>query len=121
MLSPNASMAVTEKRGTFVTVTATPQEADCCTASFAVHVTEVVLTGKFVPEAGVQVVVTGAFPPVVVGAAKETATALPSIDCAETGAGHAIVKVSVGGGGGVGVVGEPHPPRSHSTGATTSR
>jgi hypothetical protein len=102
---------VTESVGTFVTVTAKLHAAVCWLASRAVHVTVAAPTTKFAPDAGTHVAVSGAVPPWTSGEANDTATGLPSTDCADAATGQAIV--SAGGcGGGVGVDGEPHPAQS---------
>jgi hypothetical protein len=104
MLSPNATKCVTVNRGPAggVTVTLKPQEATCWAASVAVQVTAVVPTGNVDPLGGTQTVVTGASPPLAVGAPKLTAIGPPDCDERETGAGHEIVSGSIVGGGGDG-------------------
>jgi hypothetical protein len=67
MLSPNATYRVTDVRGGAVTVTMKLHDAVCRIASTARHVIGVDPIGKLVPLAGMQVVTTGAVPPVVVG------------------------------------------------------
>jgi hypothetical protein len=64
-------------------------EAFCCLASMAVHVNDVVPTGKSDPEGGEHVDDTGVTPPVTVDV-RVTAIALPSRDVI-TGDGHVIV------------------------------
>jgi hypothetical protein len=61
------------------TVTTALHEAVRCKASTALHVSEVEPTGKSDPDAGEQVVVTGAKPPATTGA-NLTTTGLPSAD-----------------------------------------
>src|SRR5437762_2774743 len=80
MLSPNASMLLTDNFGTLLTVMLTLQVAVCgvLAASFAVQLLVDAPTEKVEPDAGVQVVVTGALPPVTVGAGKLTGTGAPS-------------------------------------------
>jgi hypothetical protein len=68
MLSPNATKRVAARRGTLVTDTEKLHAAVCCFASRAVHVTGVVPTEKFEPVPGAQLTVTGASPPVTLGA-----------------------------------------------------
>jgi hypothetical protein len=70
------------------TTTPDVHEAFCCAASTAVHVNDVVPTGKSDPDGGEHVVVTGVTPPVTVGV-RVTATALPSSDVI-TGDGQVI-------------------------------
>jgi hypothetical protein len=77
ILSPNATNLVARSCGTFTTETGNVQLAVCCLASRAVHVALVVPTGN---TDGAQLVVTGAVPPVTIGAANVTGTALPSND-----------------------------------------
>jgi hypothetical protein len=69
MLSPNATKRVAEIFGGTTTVTVNPQESDRLSASFAVHATDVVPTGKLVPLSWVHVSATGAVPPATVGGA----------------------------------------------------
>ena len=64
------------------------QLAPCPIESDALHVTVVVPTSNDVPDSGVQVIVTGARPPLTVGAPYDTATACPSIDCVTMFGGH---------------------------------
>ena len=71
------------------TTTPDVHEAFCCAPSTAVHVNDVVPTGKSDPDGGEQVVDTGVTPPVTVGVSV-TAIALPSSDVI-TGDGQAIV------------------------------
>jgi hypothetical protein len=71
------------------TTTPDVHEAFCCAASTAVHVNDVVPTGKSDPDGGEHVVDTGVTPPVTVGVTV-TAIALPSSDVI-TGDGHVIV------------------------------
>ena len=104
-------------RGTWVTATCTLHVAVCAgvAASRALQVLVVVPSGNAVPEAGAQVVVTGAVPPLAIGAAKLTVTGVPSTDWAATPAGQASVRAAGGVGGG-GAVGEPPQDRPrHAT------
>jgi hypothetical protein len=71
------------------TTTPDEHEAFCCAPSTAVHVNDVVPTGKSDPDGGEHVVDTGVTPPVTVGVTV-TAIALPSSDVI-TGDGQAIV------------------------------
>jgi hypothetical protein len=66
--------------------------------SVAVHRTVVVPPGKRLPDTGVQARVTGACPPVVVGALNDTDTGWPSADCASLAGGQVIVNCGTGGG-----------------------
>ena len=70
------------------TTTPDVHEAFCCAASTAVHVNDVVPTGKSDPDGGEHVVDTGVTPPVTVGVSV-TAIALPSSDVI-TGDGQVI-------------------------------
>lgn len=116
MLSPKARKLVTARRGTRATVTVKPHDAACCRLSRAVQATAVVPRGKALSDAGVQVVVTGAVPPVVVGAANVTASGFPSTELAATFAGQEIASAAGGGGaGGVGADGDPHAPEMPRT------
>ena len=74
MLSPKAMNFVTESCGAAAIVTEKLHDAVCAAVSDARHVTLVVPTGKPLPDSGVQVVVTGAWPPLVVGAVQVTVT-----------------------------------------------
>jgi hypothetical protein len=74
MLSPNARIRVLASCGTGApTVTVKLHDAVACAASVAVHRTVVVPTGNTDADAGLQLVCTGATPPVATGAAKVTA------------------------------------------------
>jgi hypothetical protein len=67
-------------------------------ASVAEQVTGVVPGLKTLPDCGVQLRVTGAWPPDVVGELNVTGTALPFVDCASTGAAQVTVSCGTGGG-----------------------
>jgi hypothetical protein len=84
------------------------QLEDSPLASAAEQLTEVVPPLNKLPDGGVQLSVTGATPPVVVGELKLTDTGLPSTDCASTLAGQVTVSWGIGGGGGS--VGPPQLP-----------
>ena len=71
------------------TTTPAVHEAFCCAASTAVHVNDVVPTGKSDPDGGEHVADTGVTPPETVGV-RVTAIALPSSDVI-TGDGQVIV------------------------------
>ena len=122
MLSPKARNRVALMRGTWVTATCTLHVAVCAgvAASRAVQVLVVVPTGNAVPDPGAHVVVTGAVPPLAVGAAKLTATGVPSTDWAATADGQASVSVAGGVGGVGGAVGEP-PQDSPRQASATAR
>jgi hypothetical protein len=68
MLSPNARNRVAISVGGRVTETVKPQDALRLCASLAVHVTPVIPRENVDPLPGVHVEVTGAAPPVTVGA-----------------------------------------------------
>jgi hypothetical protein len=68
MLSPKARSCVALIVGVFATITENLHEAVCCLMSVAVHVTVDVPAANAAPLGGVQVKVTGAAPPVIVGA-----------------------------------------------------
>jgi hypothetical protein len=77
MLSPNARNFVRASCGTAAaTVTLNVHALVACTASVAVQRTVVVPTGKIDADAGVQLVCTGATPPVATGDVKVTAIPL---------------------------------------------
>jgi hypothetical protein len=70
MLSPNAKIVLTPRRGNgSITLTANEQLAARRAASVAVHVTDVEPTVNVEPLGGVQVTDRGAVPPVTAGAA----------------------------------------------------
>jgi hypothetical protein len=98
--------------GAAVITTEKPQDVDCAAVSDARHVTFVVPTGKALPDSGVQVVVTGAWPPLVIGAAQVTVTGWPSLDVPVALVGQAMLRAGGGGGGGVGDVGGSDPPHA---------
>ena len=68
MLSPNARNLVFEMDGIRVTVTGKAHDAVRAKASLAEHSTFVWPIANMVPDSGVQVTVTGAWPPSAVGA-----------------------------------------------------
>lgn len=76
-------------------------------ASVAVHWTSVVPIGNAEPDVRVQLTCTGATPPVVVGDANDTATALPLVDAADRLPGQLMVSAGFGVGGGVVIGGVP--------------
>jgi hypothetical protein len=106
MLSPKARNLVFEIRGVGVTATLKLQVAVRCSESVAVQVTSVLPSGKAAPDWAEQVTVTGAWPPEVVGAVKDTGSATLSGDSNDNDAGHDTVGAAGGGGGGVGP--DPH-------------
>jgi hypothetical protein len=119
MLSPNARNFVRVICGTgAVTVTAKLHDALACTASVAVQRTVVAPIGNIDADAGVQLVCTGATPPLATGALNVTATAAPFGDDAAWLAGHASVSAGRGsltGGLGAGVrVGEVGDEHAHA-------
>lgn len=95
MLSPNATYRVTDVRGGAVTVTLKLQDAVCCLASRALHVTRVAPIGYVTPLGGVHVVVIGAVPPAARGDAYVTAIGSPLADAIVWAAGH--ISVIAGG------------------------
>ena len=86
-------------------------------ASTAVHDTAVVPTLNELPDAGVQVVVTGDVPPVAVAGGYVTACPLPGTPRTVILAGHEIVGAP---GVGPGSLGLPHPA-SNTASATAVR
>lgn len=92
------------------------------------HCTDVLPTGNIEPDPGVQDTVTGAWPPLPVGAAKVTAMPAADVVVTETGAGHdnvgepgVGVGVGVGVGFGVGDVGLLVLHAAETTSATATR
>jgi hypothetical protein len=87
--SVGTPVGVVDELLVLLTITDVAQESSCFWASVAVHMTAVVPIGKDDPDAGTQLVVTGATPPLTVGL-KVTFTGLPL--CETTGAmsGHEI-------------------------------
>src|SRR3954462_13810920 len=112
-LSPNASYLVTA-RVKPASVTLNEQLAWRCCASCAVQLTEVVPSGKVLPEGCVQVVVTGAAPAVTVGLGYVTAWPAPRTSWTPTSLGHAIWGGCAAGVG----PGLELPPHACSTRAT---
>jgi hypothetical protein len=80
MLSPNARNLVCESSGIRETVTEKLQAAAPRDASRAEHDTVVVPVANVVPLTGMQLVLTGADPPEVIGAAKVIEIGFPSGD-----------------------------------------
>jgi hypothetical protein len=99
MLSPNARSVVPFSATLSFAVTENVHAALAPTLSVALHVTVVEPRVKVLPEAGVQLLVTGATPPDEVGAVNVTATDAFGVP-AVTFAGH--VNVSAGTGVGIG-------------------
>src|SRR5580704_13579315 len=93
MLSPNARIVVTPRRGDgTVTVAVNEQLAVRCTASVAVHATGVEPRLKVDPLAGVQDTATGAVPPVSVANPYVTTADCPLLEMTGNGAtGHVTV------------------------------
>lgn len=89
-LSPNARKRVNLRAGTGRTVIEKLHELARERLSVAVHVTFVVPTANVLPDAAVQVRVTGATPPWNVAAPKLTDTGPSSGDWVVTGDGHAM-------------------------------
>src|SRR5204863_6020839 len=83
----------------WVTVTSKVQLAVCPSLDCALTATDVVPTGKLLPEGGLPVTVTGATPPDVV-ALYVTTTGDPFCDTTDLFAGHVTVSGPGGGGGG---------------------
>ena len=106
MLSPNARILVTVRRGGgSATVAVNEQLAVRRAASVAVHVTGVEPTGKLEPLAGPQETMTGAAPPVAVAEPYVTTADWPLLEVTGDGAtGHAIVGAGTIGEGRVGVL-----------------
>src|SRR5262245_12723454 len=114
-LSPNATYYVPLSRsGVEVTV----NEHCACreVASTALHETAVVPTLNELPDAGVQVVVTGDVPPLTVAGGYVTACPLPGTPCTVMLAGHEMVGAP---GVGAGSFGLPQPPRSTASATAT--
>ena len=99
MLSPNARNEVVDSFGGMSTVTRNEHESVRCSASVAAQVTVFWPTENVDPAAGVQIVVTGAWPLSTIGALKVTGVNPPSSDCAVCDAGHAILGGSATGAG----------------------
>jgi hypothetical protein len=111
MLSPKASNDVTASFGGGCTTTGNVQDALRARASLVVQVTVFVPTGNDDPLIGRQLVLSGAWPPVTVGAPYVTGCADPSSESTGAGAiGHAIA-----GSTGVGPVPPlPLPPHARA-------
>ena len=105
MLSPNATNLVRVMRGGLVTVMLKTQESVRCSASTAVHVTVVDLTGNSEPLGGVHAVAIGALPPTTVAAPYTTFTGEPNGEERVWDNGHVILGGSEGAG--VGAAGWP--------------
>src|SRR5262245_12702761 len=106
MLSPNATYRVAPMRGTASTVTVKVQRSVRCIASVATQADVELPSGKLEPDGGVHVTVTGATPPVTVGAGNVT-VAFRLVVRTDWFAGHATLGPSAGGG--VGPLGlSPH-------------
>jgi hypothetical protein len=91
------------------------QRAERPAASDAVHETVVDPTANVAPDDGVQVVVSGAWPPVTVGAENVTdAPVAPAAAAADALAGHVTARVGVG----VGVMGVLLPQEDNASAAT---
>jgi hypothetical protein len=111
MLSPNARNFVRDNVGVLATATGITQEADRFSESVAVQDTSVAPTGNDDPDGGVQVTVTGCWPPSASGVVYDTVVEVPVVEI-EIGDGHDTVGAAGGGGvtttgGGVGAVGVP--------------
>ena len=116
MLSPKARKRTDDNTGTAETITEKPHVPDRPRESVAVQVTRVVPSGNAVPDAGAQVVVTGALPPAATGVSNATTGGWPCRADAWMSAGH----VRVGAGtGGSGLVGESPQELRHA--ASTSQ
>jgi hypothetical protein len=111
MLSPNATNRVALIRGGAVTITANEQASLRLSASTALQVTLVDPIGNVEGLAGLQVIATGAAPPITAGAGYATLTACPSRDGCVWDAGQAIFGAS---GVGVGFVVDPPHAAAHS-------
>src|SRR5579862_8571122 len=108
MLSPNARKEVVVSLGGGSTTTGKVQDAARAFASLVEQVTVVVPTGNVAPLTGVQLVLSGAWPPVTVGAPNETGCPDPSSESTGSGAiGQAIWGGFVAGVGAVDVL-PPH-------------
>lgn len=111
-----------------VTVTENEHDPVWVSDAVAVHCTVVVATLNGDPDAGVQLSVTGATPPVAVGTVYVTGTGPPLGEPVVIAAGQVIDGAPVGGGvggvvGGVGVVGvdPPHAPTARAASSTAHR
>lgn len=120
MLSPNARKLVFVSLGSGgVTSTGNEQDPACPFDAVAVHCTVVDPTAKLDPDAGVQLTLTGATPPVGVGTVNVTGTAAPLGDGVATGPGH-VTEGADGLVGRVGDVGLDDPPHAPVTSAASS-
>jgi hypothetical protein len=108
-LSPNARNLVRVSVAMRLTTTGNVHAAAVFRASTAWQATVVMPTWNTEPENGEQVTVTGAWPPLVVGAGNVTATLVAVVE-ATTPVGHVPVNVPGGGVGG-GDVGVLVPPQ----------
>jgi len=111
MLSPNATNRVALIRGGAVTITANEQASLRLSASTALQVTLVDPIGNVDGLVGLQVIATGAAPPITAGAGYVTLTACPSRDGCVWDAGQVILGAS---GVGVGFVVDPSHAAAHS-------
>lgn len=105
------------------TVTVNEHEAVALLPAVAVQRTFVVPTGNVPPDAGAQLTLTGATPPVAVGVVKATETAAPLVELAETSAGHVRLgdEGVTGGVGEVGVDESLHPVTMIAATSATTR
>jgi hypothetical protein len=113
MLSPNATIREALREGGLATATLKLHDAVRWRASVTVHETVVVPTGKVLPLGSEHVVLTGAAPPLTVGALYVTGIGLPVGDVRATGAGHESC-----GASGVGGAGPPQPAMNSASAAT---
>src|SRR5262245_54310734 len=116
MLPQNARSFLAVRSGTRDTVTVKLQAAVCVRASRAEHEIVVAPSPNRPPLAGVQLVVTGAVPPVVSGALKDTVTGLPSVVSTCWAIGHEIASAI-----GVGPAGVLQAPRPNAPAAAATR
>jgi hypothetical protein len=104
---------VTLSRGAAEMTTENVQAVDCAAESEALQATLEVPTGKALPDSGAQLVDTGAWPPLVVGAVHVTVTGCPCLEVPVAFAGQLIERAG-GGVGGSGTIGDGSDPQPAS-------